>query len=273
MSLSSSIHRILTHWSAGMLLCTGAALLAQPGHAATITQSAHFGTGGTLSVPLAPLGSQPFGQDLTDSRDSSGLLTFYRFNSVLGTLTGVSWELVDAGYSFELFHRAEVIPVGVIDRFSMNADAHGRGNIGGTSLLGLSNQSFNLGAGQVSGCDLSGNLPGTPGCGLHTDASNGVGFDSLAANVAAFLGSGSFDEEVSAFVEWHDRIDLAGRGLPPLIGPGPADVAGRFDFSGELRLVYTYTPTVIGHVPEPATLWLAAGLLPLIGQLRRRAGR
>ena len=272
MPLPHTVHAVLRHWASGLVLCSAATVL--PAQAGLIVQNASFGTGGQFSnVDLAPVGSQEFGVQLTGGRSSGGLMSFNRFDPTLGTLTAVFWELVDANYSFSVGHRAEVFgQIGTINEFSMKAHASGVGNLGGQSLLGLTNQSFNLSAGAENDCSLHSDLglPEFPGCGLNTSGSDSVAIDALAADVTAFIGTGSFDEEADARVDWSDRIDLVGHGTPPFFGPGPADVSGRFDFSGQLRLVYEYTAA--HGVPEPGTLWLVAGLLPMLG-LARRAER
>lgn len=261
-----------------LALAAAALAAATAADAGVIVQRTSFGFGGVLAgVPLAPVGSLPYGVQLGGSRVEVRQASFSLFDPSLGTLSSVSWQIEDTALSFVLDHRAQVfgLPTNFVNDFFMNAFGEATGQIGGASLRGTAGRSFTVVVDETAGCHLHSDvgLPGFPGCGLRTDGDTGKLADSIDAQTADFIGNGVFDEQLGAQVRWSDRIDLAGRGAPPLLGHGPADVSGRFDFRGTLKLVYTYVEAPPAGVPEPGTMWLVAGLLPAAMGWRRVRGR
>ncbi|MBI3366944.1 MAG: choice-of-anchor E domain-containing protein [Burkholderiales bacterium] len=246
-----------------------------PAHAAVIVQGASFDIGGVIShLPIDHFGGPP----VSGARSATGLLNYALFDASLGTLTAVRWQLRETQDSFDLFHQAQATPplAGTITLFDMASHGSVDGHIGIGGLRGTGGLSFNLGAGQDSGCHIdAGGAPLVlPGCAVTTKGGASRDFDSLAASIASFIGVGSFDELLSVVLGFSDRVDVAGSslgGLPPVLGPGPHEINGGFDLHGSLELVYEYTP-FITTVPAPATLPLLGLALLALHQTSRRGG-
>lgn len=265
--------------AAGVLLA--AALPAA--EAGVIVQTATFATGADFREKLTTEKS-PFGKELTGKVSNGDEVSFKRFDPTLGTLKSVTWELVGAAYSFDVVNRAEVTPapLSLVYQFDLRALLDGFAEVGGGKLLGAGT-GFQLGVGGTAKCGLGFNplgWPGSPGCGERSVDSALVLLKSMGADVSEFIGTDSFVEEVAAGLKWSDRIDLAFGSVipgltvpPPVLGPGPAEIFGRFDFTGALRLTYNYEAAPPAGVPEPGTLWMVAGLLPLLVLRGRRHGR
>lgn len=253
-----------------------AATVAPPAEAGVVVQTVDFKTTGELSRRMPqPAGVVPYGRDLKDGVETAGQLTFGRFDASLGTLQGVTWELLNTSMGFDLLHQAHVIsfdPLTFVTRLTLQGRVDQSGNVGGSSLLGTTGRSFNLAQVQTGACTVLGTVNLSLGCNLPLAAAMGA-VDKIDADVSAFLGDGAFTEEFVQDLDWSDRIDLALfklTGFPLAPALNTAQVVGRYFFAGQVRLTYNYEVTPPAGVPEPGTLWLVAGLLPLLALRRRR---
>ena len=248
-----------------------------------IVQTAGFATGAEFNEKLSTEFA-PYGKELAGKSVTGGDLKFKQFDPSLGVLKSVTWELVGASFNFDVTNRAEVTPapLSIVVDFDLRAILDGFGRVGGASLLGLG-EGLEVGKGGTAKCGLGFNplgWPGSPGCSVRSVDATLVLLKGASAAVDAFIGTDTFVEEVETGMSWSDRIDLAFGSLvpgvtapPPRLGPGPAEIFGRYNFSGALRLTYDYDALPPSAVPEPGTLWMVAGLLPLLVMRGRRRGR
>lgn len=243
-----------------------------PAGAGVVAQEVSFSAGADVTALLGAVGTSPYGVALTGARASAQALAFDGFDTRLGRLDHVVWQLLDARYEFELHHHAEAEPAPQSQMllFQLTARAAGSANLGGQGLRGLADQSFNFAASDSRVCRLGGDGPlhVEARCDVDTAAASSLAFTEALADPAEFLVGDFFEEEVSASVGWNDRLDVGSTLALSSLGPDPAEVTGSFRFSGLLRLVYVYTDAT-HTVPEPASLWLVAALLPWVCRGRR----
>lgn len=188
----------------------------------------------------------------TTAGGSSESLNFDQFNSALGTLTGVSFELTgtaDAVYS---------VATNSTSAFTTTGTTSTTLQVSGTGFTPASSPTLTAGVtdGAVNASPSSGTFTETyfPGSASAVDLSGSVDSGSLAA----FIGAGTV-----AFAAEFPSATSSGSFTNP--AGTFAGAGGGGQASGSLEVTYDYTP-----VPLPASAWLALSGLIGLGALARK---
>jgi len=214
-----------------------------------------------LATALVPfMSAQASTISYTDSVDLTttnwaDLLTFAKFDSTLGTLTSIRFDLSGvvqgAGNAESLDSSSSTVTLSLGSQIGLTRPDH--------STLVVTNpvfsQSFNF-----TGFDGVINFGGTSGASTGTVSASGANFfvSSSASDFALFSAVGG------------GTIDLGLNAIGNSSGSGSGNLITLFNTaaSGVAKVTYDYTPS--GTVPEPASLALLCGGLGLIGAARRR---
>ncbi len=204
-------------------------------------------------VTVQPTPANPFSLTAPSIVPVERVLTFDRFDSSLGTLTGVAVRLsseIDANARITVRNGSSG------DSGAVGFEVTFRFTVPGLVTDGLLTPTAGCTITNSVSCDASG-----PDTGRFDGASGTPGFDVPGASLSSYLGIGTID----ARLEIRPSVSsVSGCGIPPV-----CSVDSSADWSGSMTIDYMFMPSREPAVPAPATpLLLGAALAGLTG-LRR----